>query len=69
MNDEDLRDLFAGLAMLGMLASGKKNVESTAYFIADNMIEEKYAERSAQTEPDVGIAAIKRKYIRKEKPE
>jgi hypothetical protein len=56
MNDEDLTDLFAGLAMMGMLAAGRRNVEREAYKIADNMIEAKYYE-----EPEEGITAIKPK--------
>lgn len=57
MNDEDLRDLFAGLAMLGLLMAGRKNVENEAYRISDTMIEAKYHEE----EPEVGITAIKPK--------
>jgi hypothetical protein len=56
MKDEDLTDLFAGLAMMGMLAAGRRNVEREAYKIADNMIEAKYYE-----EPEEGITAIKPK--------
>jgi hypothetical protein len=55
MNDEDLTDLFAGLAMMGMLAAGRKNVEHEAYRIADAMVEAKYA----NPEPEEGITAIK----------
>jgi hypothetical protein len=58
MNDEDLTDLFAGLAMMGMLAAGRRNVEREAYKIADNMIEAKYYE---EPEPEEGITAIKPK--------
>lgn len=57
MKDEDLTDLFAGLAMLGMLAAGRKNVHYEAYRIADAMIEAKYA----NPEPEEGITAIKPK--------
>lgn len=57
MNDEDLRDLFAGLAMVGLLMAGRKNVENEAYRISDAMIEAKYHEE----EPEVGITAIKPK--------
>ena len=64
MNDEDLRDFFAGLAMVGLLMAGRKNVENEAYRISDAMIETKHQEE----EPEVGIAAIKRKYTKKEKP-
>jgi hypothetical protein len=58
MKDEDLRDFFAGLAMLGMLSAGRRNVEREAYKIADNMIEAKYYE---EPEAEEGITAIKPK--------
>ena len=40
MDDDDLRDFFAGLAMLGLLASGERGeaVGSYAYSYADDMI-------------------------------
>jgi hypothetical protein len=67
MNDEDLRDFFAGLAMMGILSRAssfnENRVALIAYETADAMIEAKYAEE----EPDVGITAIKRKYVKKEK--
>ena len=71
MNDEDLRDLFAGLAMQGLIRhfdferfkEDPRLLASWAYDAADAMIEAKYAEK----EPDVGITAIKRKYTKKEK--
>ena len=59
MNDEDLRDLFAGLAMIG-LSKDTRNVQHTAtwcYKMADAMIEAKYAEEK----PEEGITAIKPK--------
>ena len=63
MDDEDLRDLFAGMAMQGMLAdnssllniNGDKHLATTAYSLADAMIEAKYAT------PEVGIAAVKKR--------
>ena len=61
MNDEDLRDLFAGLALQGLLAEGEcfrndfKSTTRRAYQLADAMIEAKYAE------PEVGIAAVKKR--------
>lgn len=71
MNDEDLTDLFAGLAMQGMIAAGfdepDKDLASMSYNLAEAMVQEKRTRKTVQTEPDVGIAAIKRKYIRKEK--
>jgi len=59
MNDEDLRDLFAGLAMQGVLAGGGSNLiaretAANCYALADAMIEAKYAT------PEVGIAAVKK---------
>jgi hypothetical protein len=63
MNDEDLRDLFAFGVMLGQIMKRGYVEVAKTYEIADEMIEAKYAEK----EPDVGITAIKRKYIKKEK--
>jgi len=48
MNDEDLRDLFAGLYMQGYtarIASSYANTAREAYLMADAMIEAKYAEQ------------------------
>jgi hypothetical protein len=67
MNDEDLRDLFAGLALQGMLAdnsnllniNGEKYVSEYCYILADAMLEAKYAE--LKPNPDEGITAIKPK--------
>ena len=68
MNDEDLRDLFAGLAMMGLLASARgipiEVCTEGAYKFADAMIAVKYAEE--EPEPEVGIAAVKRKRKTKE---
>jgi hypothetical protein len=68
MNDEDLRDLFAGLALMGIVSRGMpvssiREHALNAYDIADAMIEAKYAKE----EPEVGITAIKRKYTKQEK--
>ena len=66
MDDEDLRDLFAGLYMQGYTAripSSYANTAREAYLMADEMIKAKYAEK----EPEVGITAIKRKYTKQEK--
>jgi hypothetical protein len=67
MNDEDLRDLFAGMAMMGMLAAARgipvEVCTKGAYKFADAMIEAKYFKE----EPEVGITAIKRKYTKQEK--
>ena len=43
MNDFNARDLFAGLAMVGLLAKGGYNLALTtqAYVIADEMLKEK----------------------------
>jgi hypothetical protein len=62
MDDEDLRDLFAGLAMQGILAGGGSNLiaretAANCYALADAMIEAKYAD----DEPEVGIAAVKKR--------
>lgn len=61
MDDEDLRDLFAGLAMMGMLAAARgipiEVCTKGAYKFADAMIEEKYADNV----PEVGIAAVKKR--------
>jgi hypothetical protein len=66
MNDEDLRDLFAGLAMQGLIhhfdfdrfKQDPQRVARWAYDAADAMIEAKYAEYA---EPEEGITAIKPK--------
>jgi len=62
MDDEDLRDLFAGLAMQGILAGGGSNLiaretAANCYALADAMIDAKYAD----DEPEVGIAAVKKR--------
>jgi hypothetical protein len=68
MNDEDLRDLFAGLAMQGYLSTEyfrgmpHKFVAEEAYRMSDAMIEAKYFE------PEEGIAKIKKR-TRKPKSE
>jgi hypothetical protein len=65
MNDEDLRDLFAGLALMGLIAEGQifrddfKGAARRAYQLSDAMIEAKYDEEPE--EPEVGITAIKPK--------
>jgi hypothetical protein len=58
MNDEDLQDLFAGLAMQGLLANGDylpEEIPRRAYKLAASMLEAKYAHKE---EPEVGIAAV-----------
>lgn len=62
MKDEDLRDLFAGLAMQGILHTASigynsNRVAELSYELADAMIKAKYAEY----EPEEGITAIKPK--------
>ena len=64
MNDEDLRDLFAGLALMGIL-NGRASlgfrpdtVSVRAYETADAMIEAKYAIKEL---PDEGIAGVVKK--------
>jgi hypothetical protein len=68
MNDEDLRDLFAGLALQGLTSRGvmegsEPRVATWCYVLADAMLDAKYADK---TEPDVGITAVKRKRKTKE---
>jgi hypothetical protein len=56
MNDDDLRDLFAGLYMQGYTArisSSYANTAREAYLMADAMIEAKYAEK------EIGIKSVK----------
>jgi hypothetical protein len=57
MNDEDLRDLFAGFAMLSKMwiSPHLEDYAKDCYRIADAMIEAKYAQ------PEVGIAAVKKR--------
>jgi hypothetical protein len=65
MNDEDLRDLFAGLAMQGLIhhfdfarfRDDPQRVARWAYDAADAMIEAKYEDNV----PEVGIAAVKKR--------
>ena len=61
MNDEDLRDLFAGLALIGLNTSirDEKHTAAWCYKMADAMIEARYAE--PEPEPEEGITAIKHK--------
>lgn len=63
MNDEDLRDLFAGLAMISnaWIPPNIQDHAKNCYAIADAMIEAKYAEPE-----EVGITAVKRKRKTKE---
>ena len=58
MNDEDLRDLFAGMALQGLSSRGvhegsEQRVAAWCYSIADAMIEAKYAEK------EIGIKSVK----------
>ena len=61
MKDEDLRDFFAGLALISKawIPSNLEEHAKNCYAIADAMIEAKYYEEPE--EPEVGIAAVKRK--------
>jgi hypothetical protein len=64
MNDEDLRDLFAGMAMQGLIhhfdfakfRDDPQRVARWAYDAADAMIAAKYEANV----PEVGIAAVKK---------
>ena len=61
MKDDDLRDLFAAFAMFACTGNGG-NYDADAracYEAADAMIRAKYDEEPE--EPEVGIAAVKRK--------
>lgn len=63
MKDEDLRDLFAGMALMGLSSRGVHEnsepfVATWCYKLADAMIEAKYAEEEPE---ELGIAAVKRK--------
>jgi hypothetical protein len=69
MNDEDLRDLFAGMALQGLSSRGvtegsEPRVAAWCYRIADAMLDAKYAENV----PEVGIAAVKKPRKTKEQP-
>ena len=64
MDDEDLRDLFAGLALMGLTSRGvmdnsEPRVAKWCYVLADAMLDAKYA--NTEPEPEMGITAIKRK--------
>ena len=61
MDDEDLRDLFAGLALIGMSRDieDERRAAKWCYEMADAMIEAKYADN--EPKPEMGITAIKRK--------
>ena len=62
MNDEDLTDLFAGMALQGLIAARYKDspqsLARAAYLYADAMVEAKYYE---EPEAEEGITAIKPK--------
>lgn len=70
MNDEDLRDLFAGMAMQGLIhhfdfarfRDDPQRVARWAYDAADAMIEAKYEDNV----PEVGIAAVKKRKTKEE---
>ena len=57
MNDEDLRDFFAGLSLVGLVMRGESVLDSgyLAYKYADSVIDAKY-----KVEED-GIATIKKR--------
>jgi hypothetical protein len=59
MEDEDLRDLFAGFAMLSKMwvSPHLEDYAKDCYRIADAMLDAKYA----NDVPEVGIAAVKKR--------
>lgn len=64
MNDEDLRDLFAGMALMGLSSRGvyensEPRVATWCYKIADAMIEAKHADENK------GIAAVMKRTRKK----
>lgn len=63
MNEQDLRDCFAMLSMVGLVMAYKDNhpekvLAERAYTIADAMLEARKAEPESE-EPEVGIVAVK----------
>ena len=66
MNDEDLRDLFAGFAMISKawIPPNLDDHAKNCYAIADAMLDAKYADNA----PEVGIAAVKKPRKTKEQP-
>ena len=64
MDDEDLRDLFAGFAMLSKMwiSPHLEDYAKDCYRIADAMIDAKYAYNI----PEVGIAAVKKRKTKEE---
>jgi hypothetical protein len=56
MDEFDMRDLFAGLAMVGLLVKNGYNmsISTQAYVLADEML----LERSKDPQEEIGIAAI-----------
>ena len=67
MNDEDLRDLFAGLALMGLTSRGVRDgsesmVAAWCYTLSDAMLDAKYADNV----PEVGIAAVKKRKTKEE---
>jgi hypothetical protein len=65
MNDEDLRDLFAFGALIGLAMRGESILDSgyLSYKYADEVIENKYKTQ------DEGIASVKPKTRKKSVPE
>lgn len=55
IGDDDLRDCFAMFAMLGFMSRGSVWDVKEAWEIADAMLEA----RKAESEPEVGIVAVK----------
>jgi hypothetical protein len=62
VNDEDLRDFFAGLVSISLVGRNLSDevIAMRCYALADAMIEERN-----KPEESTGITAVKRKYTRK----
>ncbi len=62
IEDDDLRACFAMFALAGAIMSRETWTPQKIWEIADEMIEAKN-----QKEPDKGIVAVKRRFVKKEK--
>lgn len=62
IEDDDLRACFAMFALAGAIMSRDSWTPQKIWEIADEMVEAKN-----QKEPDKGIVAVKRRFVKKEK--